>query len=405
MTTSTGTVLVLAGALGLAACVRTAGTLDGGSGTSFAPVNCAAEEVGLEFFPRDIVNFEELNFMYGYFDGTSFAHAEGALPGAPIGYRPPAVPVNRCMTDAPTSSTNVLHITGGPFLGWGGGVGVAMEHLSQDEAVCARGSPYLAYCPPPSAGDAVSHAALDLSQWDGVSVWARRGPASQPLLRMLVGNKDTDDDISYWSYDVDPTLPRNCERVKECACTYQNLGCAFYDESTPLVRPGGGYYCGEPGAAPGPAVMAPTSSTLGATNTCNVTRCDDAYAAYPNGRPNATPPPPGSPANPGDPQFKDRPCTPYAFRNGLQSSYCFNPGVDPPPAESDQQCGDHWTAPLHLTTDWQLFKVPFTTMFQQGFAKRSPSFDLKSVSVVRLTWDAGNVDYWIDDLRFYRVRR
>ncbi|MGO9291512.1 MAG: hypothetical protein ACLQIJ_22505, partial [Polyangia bacterium] len=74
-------------------------------------------------------------------------------------------------------------------------------------------------------------------------------------------------------------------------------------------------------------------------------------------------------------------------------------------AEPDQQCGDYWTFPLHLSTDWQLFLVPFTTMYQQGWAKRWPFFDISSVSVVRLTWDVGWVDYWIDNLRFYRVKQ
>lgn len=409
MTTSTGRALVLAGALGFAACVRTVGTLVAGPGGGPTPVNCAAEEAGLEFFPdpsspRAIVNFETPGtlpgqyigqYMYAYYDGTSFAHPEGTAVGVAAGYQPQAIPLSRCSGDPdpnPNPNPNhVLHITGGPFLGWGGGLGVAMQHLSQDEGLCL-GSPLRQYCPP-AIGDAVSIAALDLSQWDGVAVWARRGPNSQPLLRVLVGNKDTDDDISYLTdlSDRAHMNPRYCERVRECACTYQNLACAYADAGTPGAASDGGYYCGLPGAAPGPGIIPPISGSDAATNTCNVSRCNDPYPAFP--------------ADVTDVKFVGRPCTPYAFRNGLQSSYCFNPGVDPPPAESDQQCGDHWTAPLHLTTDWQLFKVPFTTMFQQGFGKRSPSFDLKSVSVVRLTWDAGSVDYWIDDLRFYRVRR
>jgi hypothetical protein len=44
-------------------------------------------------------------------------------------------------------------------------------------------------------------------------------------------------------------------------------------------------------------------------------------------------------------------------------------------------------------------------MLQQGWAKRWQFFDTSSVSTVRLTWDAGWIDYWIDNLRFYRVRR
>ena len=58
-----------------------------------------------------------------------------------------------------------------------------------------------------------------------------------------------------------------------------------------------------------------------------------------------------------------------------------------------------------LTTDWQLYLVPFSWMDQQGFAKQFTSFDLKSVSVARFTWDAGPVDFYIDNWRFYRVKR
>ena len=44
-------------------------------------------------------------------------------------------------------------------------------------------------------------------------------------------------------------------------------------------------------------------------------------------------------------------------------------------------------------------------MYEQGFAKRFTFFDLKSVSVARFTWDAGPVDFYIDNWRFYRVKR
>jgi hypothetical protein len=137
-----------------------------------------------------------------------------------------------------------------------------------------------------------------------------------------------------------------------------------------------------------------------ATNTCNLTRCNEAYAAHPEAG--------------GDPQFAGRQCRPFTYRTGVSSSFCYDPAgttpaggraPDPPPAETDQQCGDHWTHPIHVTTDWQLFLVPFSSMFQQGWAKRFPTFDLKSVSMVRLTWDAGPVDFYVDNWRFYRVAR
>jgi hypothetical protein len=60
---------------------------------------------------------------------------------------------------------------------------------------------------------------------------------------------------------------------------------------------------------------------------------------------------------------------------------------------------------VSLDTDWQFYKVPFTDLRQQGFAKKSEHLDLTAVSVVRFTWVAGFVDYWIDEVSFYRNPR
>jgi hypothetical protein len=392
------------------------------------PVNCAAAEAGLEFLDRfNIADFEQPGnggsigeFMYSYTDGTAqiYTNADGASQ-APVGYGPVALTATRC-SDGP-SSNHVLHITGGheqpapggagivitgaPFLGWGGGVGVAIEHFTKDRELClyARDpndpsdfsnpndipkpeSERSVLCEPDSAGKAVFKAALNLSDWDGVAVWARRAPDSQPGLRVLVGNKYTDDDISYLMYKEDPNQPRYCERVRECGCA-NGKDCAYWAD--PGEGKPAGYYCGDPSSDPRPMTI--SGAGVQAANSCYLTQCDQVYPAYPN--------------DGNDPQFWGRPCTPYAFRNGTQGSYCFDPARDPPPADSDQSCGDFWTYPVHLTTEWQLFLVPFTNMSQQGWAERWKFFDTSSVSTVRLTWDAGWVDYWIDDLRFYRVRR
>ena len=368
--------------------------------------DCETAEQGLEFAPFKIADFEPLStapgapiaqFMYTYTDNTSVVQ--------PTGYQQPATTGKHCTSDL---GTGIFHLTGGPFLGWGGGLGIAMQHLSQEagggrpQGLCVLpvgGGTRPDYCPPPGADPSVAALLLDASQWDGVAVWARRGPTSQPLLRVLVGNKYTDDDVSFTMYNEDPTLPRYCERVRECACI-NGLPCAFTTIGNG-VPVGGGYYCGPPGIVMGPDIPAAGSGQI-PTNTCNTTRCDEDYSAYP-GRTDAA--------------FHGRQCRPFTYRSGVTSSFCYDPdGVpsdgihvgrapDPPPAETDQQCGDHWTFPLHLTTDWQLYLVPFTSMLQQGFAKRFPFFDLKSVSVVRLTWDAGPIDYYIDDLSFYRVAR
>ena len=383
------------------------------------PVNCAAAEAGLEFAPFTLADFEwpgsDPNgnpayvgeFMYSYTDATAQIYANGDNGTQfPAGWQPVAETASRCSDDP--SPNHVLHVTGGhqetlpggaasvitgaPFLGWGGGLGLPMQHFAVDKNLCFDGQAnYLpasersVFCEPDSDELPVRYAALNLSDWDGVAVWARRAPDSQPLLRVLVGNKYTDDDISFLTYVQDPNEPRYCERVRECDCVNGKDCSPWYTGDAGVAN----YYCGNPAADPAPGVI--SGAGVQATNSCNITECDQVYPAYPqDGQ---------------DPQFGGRPCTPHAFRSGTQGSYCFNPASDPPPAEGDQQCGDHWTFPLHLTTEWQLFLVPFTTMSQQGWAKRWSFFDISTVSVVRLTWDAGWVDYWIDNLRFYRVRR
>jgi hypothetical protein len=390
--------------------------------------DCAAAEANLEFFSYPVGDFEKggvtttvavnpdcsgsatttsapytaAQYFYSYVDGTSAVYFEGTPACSKSIYQPAAVAASHCTSD-PTNSKNnhIVHFSGGPFLGWGGGFGVAMAHLSQDAKLCTQ-LPLPDYCPPQRPNDPVSTYALDMSAWDGVSFWARRGEQSQALLRVLVGDKFTDDDISYATDlgnigNPNPT-PHFCERVRDCSCTYQHLTCDFYSDTdssgnvNPLVVTGGGYYCGPPGEAPGPAIMSPgLYNNANANNTCNLTRCNDVYAAYPGNGP--------------DPKFVGRPCTPYTFRNGAQSSYCWDPTSDPPPAQPDQLCGDFWTFPVHLTTDWQFFTVPFNTMYQQGWAKKAPYFDTHSVSVVRFTWDTGNIDYYIDDVRFYRAKK
>jgi hypothetical protein len=442
-------VCLLAAAISVGACTPRATGLDAAPPSGVCihtctpdpgsrPVDCAAAEAGLEFFsdpkaPSIIANFEtgvsttvngtSLSFiggqyMYSYVDGTSALIFDGALPGTTGGYQPSAIPASRCKSDPNNTANNhVLHVWGGPFLGWGGGLGVGMAHFNTDSGLCTAFTKP-SYCPPnPTSNDdilggAVSIAALDMSQYDGVAVWARRGPDSQPLMRVLVATKDTEDDVTYIAdreafkrLPNDPVygnkLPRYCQRIRECSCQYQNLNCSFYDAGTGVVSEGG-YYCGAPGEAPGYASMAPVGNN-GATNTCNVTRCNDAYAAYPG--------------DGADPKYAGRPCTPFTYRNGTVTSQCWDPAgmaatdggagypPDPPPPEPDKQCGDHFTFPLHLTTDWQLFLVPFTTMYQQGWAQKVPTLDTKTITAVRLTWEAGYIDYYVDDLRFYRVKR
>ncbi len=403
-----------------------------GAAVTTAPtVDCASAEAGLEFAPFSVLNNENnagiAQYFYQYVDGTA-----GLWP---TGYEPATIVQPICNGDV---GNHVLHESGGPFTGWGGGIGLGLVHLNNmtdnsstplcpnAAATCPAEGGYTSstpcYCPPLvattennlDAATAINFAALDVSQWDGISFWARRGPNGQPLMRVLVGDKFTDDDISYLMYIGDPAAKRFCERRGECSCLFQDTSCDWYGKETPgvtadsllsstptadgTVLSTGAYYCGAPGSHPPPASTGGPGTN---GNYCGRSLCDQPYPAYPNNGPDA--------------QWGGRACTPFTYRNGTEADVCYNPPgtvdangapvpADPLPAEADEQCGDHFTFPVHLTTDWQFFTIPFAQMSQQGWAKQAPYFDLTSVSVVRFTWDAGYVDYYIDDIRFYRLQ-
>jgi hypothetical protein len=377
-------------------------------------VDCRLAEGHLEFAQPYIWDFngDTAPSMYSYTDNTTQIQTFG-VNGKRQTWQPPTQAMERCSN--PANPTNkVIHIQGGPFLGWGGGVGMAMTY-------------HLGGFPTSPGPPEISGAAIDVSAWEGVSFWARRGPDSQGGIRVLVGDKNTDDDISYRMYHADPSTPRFCERVRECACQ-NHMDCAAITVETAnngkVVNPDAGYppecipahapipmtaemsYCGAPQVLSGGALG---SSGTTQCNTCLETRCDEPYPAYPDdtatpgtgdgGVPDAGTAPLGT-----DRQFWRKHCTPFQYRNGVSSAFCYDPATEKP-AEPNEQCGDHWTTPVNLTNEWRLYLVPFTSMTQQGWAKKFAALDLTAVSVVRFTWDGGWIDYYIDDVTFYRYKR
>jgi len=388
-------------------------------------VDCEAAEQGLElvtigdFSTAGSVNAKR---FYVYTDRSG----QGRVSSFDQGWEPSTVedPFPRCENGR---TPRALHIQGGPFYGWGGGFGTSMKDFVPNDAAygCLQNS-QSPLCLPETDELASENVAVDASGFEGVAVWARRGPDSQGGMRILVGDINTDDDISYLMYQKDPTRKRNCERVRECGCTNhkpcQRWDTAPLEMQTPNLSSwkaavdaerldlqyqmwscaSAGYYCEDPAADVIPGYFTSGGMTT-RCNSCAQTRCDEQYEAYPDGIQNDEDK--AAEDQPNDSQFNGKPCTPYTFRSGVTSAYCFDPATDPPPAEQDEQCGDHWTRPIYLTNQWQLHLVPFTEMLQQGWAKRFGKMDTSHVTVVRLTWDGGYIDYWVGWVGFYRHRR
>ncbi len=436
----------------------------------WGPVDCSPEqqvdEFPIEWFDDYLsVNNGKVGTLgardwYTYTDGTApvLFGPDDAGGGVPFegGFQPPVTSTPLCRPDFQytpgqgqanrTGHNQVLHIYGGQFLAWGGGMGMAMAKLNGRDPgspdmngtldpvapknICSSADPNAPSppCPPLTAEYAVQIGAMDVSQYEGVSFWARRGPNGQMGIHVMVGDKHTDDDLNYLAQRlmaVDAAVPQPlyCSRVKECDCTLDKT-CAVYDPASlpngfqgglnPGVLPaaygadlaGKQEYCSKPTAKLLPDTqpcLAVTGGT-GPSNCCDRWQCDQTYAPFPNDKLPMTGRYTALNGAAGDVQFATRPCTPYTWTNGVGGSWCFDPATDPPPAPTTEQCGDHWMTTVDLGTEWRFYTVPFTNLRQQGWAKRSYELDLTAVSVVRFTWDAGFIDYWIDSVSFYRQK-
>ena len=416
--------------------------------------DCARVEEGLEFLPEDVWNWEPTDppdpnaraqSAYAYQDGTT----EFLATHSPIGdesnpctvedhadpnkdgeedncqsdYNPRPATVDRC------GSTRALHVRGGPFREWGGGIGVRLDGLAS--AAARKMGGIMCTIPPPENPDAATPSVcpdfdphfesapgillspetdtqperrygksdvatpyylmrIDLREYDGIAFWARRGPDSQPGFRIVLGDKNTDDDVSMLETAIGIEKPR-CRRAKECDCRNHR-------PCTP--GPSGGFFCWDPALDESPeAQWHPWNHE---PYRCGITACNDPYAAYEDvpDWPFITPEYDSSLYAP----HATASCNTYTFENDITRQGCFDKNGLPPP-ESSERCGDPWIAPVRLSPDWEFYRVPFSELRQEGYGKEFPAFDRSAVTMVRFTWSQGWVDYWIDDVRFYRKKR
>ncbi len=259
-----------------------------------------------------------------------------------------------------------LHVRGGRFNRYGGGA----EHPL--ELNCSGLLPYSQLnaddlC---LAGDALADT-VDLSSFDGVAFWARRGPDGAGGLLVGFQNKYTSDYLARGDHNAEA----HCERIKECAPECANdQACRSID----LTGNGDEQRCVPVGQKPA-GIAEPALAEL----------------LYPRCGESACEPP----SYFKDADFSGTQCKPYAFSGMETNFFCFS---DEPPPPASERCGDGFVAPVRLSTDWQLFKLPFSEFRQVGFAKRAPDFDLRSVFSIAFQFSVGFVDLYVDNVAFYR---
>jgi hypothetical protein len=284
---------------------------------------------------------------------------------AQLGDAPLGLP--QCGEAAP--NLHALHIRGGRFNYFGGGA----EHpLNLD---CTMGAPS-GHAGDICTPDTASNEMVDLSSYDGIAFWARRGPEGSGGLQLGIQTKDTSDYLAR----TGKLGAKYCERIKTCTPQCDpGAECVEVTQTTPLaVR----MRCVPPGADPTktaePSLLEQLYPQCGA-DTCK----GPPYFADPDFGPEG-----GTVAE----------CKPYTF-SGLEENYwCFTDK----PADPGDRCGDGFVSNVSLSTDWKFYKLPFANFRQVGFAKHVDRFDLKNAFSIALQFSVGYVDLYVDNMSFYR---
>jgi len=81
------------------------------------------------------------------------------------------------------------------------------------------------------------------------------------------------------------------------------------------------------------------------------------------------------------------------------------PICDPVTTEDDTSRGcDKFGGYAVTSDDWRLFLLPFAELRQAGWGLQAPFLDIWGLMSLSFRFDAGNWDFWLDDVSFYRQK-
>jgi len=290
----------------------------------------------------------------------------------------------------------------------------------------------------------------DVSDFDGVSFWARRGPSGQSTLRVALVDASVSEELARFQerryyleqnptrdpdIEVDPDKANPvCTRVVKCC-----IGCDFvtYNKYTaPVYGPGNviveGARCDEVTEkrchVPGEPLVycRPNPSTPGQIQIFNWKGTDCGSAPSPE-----TPEycwgntPPDQVANTwdddyplccpptmqdesptelnGDPRYGGTECRPYVFNYDQSSgNYCYHDG-DVLPEQNQNRCGEGFEAAVVVDTEWKLFTIPWHEL--RRFTPDKEPLNPTRIWQISFYFAQGYLDTYLDDVGFYRRRK
>ena len=359
------------------------------------PVDVAATEKGYQFaWMWDFVNETNARNTFTYDDNTT----DFVVPlrtRSTTGYgtggwepMPDEVPPGQ-------GPAKAARFKGGPFTEYGGGVGMSLAtvgNASKDVGM-PRMNPAIALLeqsmsaefPNPTGG------AYDVSTWEGVAIWVRRGPDGQSTMRVGITERNSAEDLNSSAVlDANQMHPQGveegkyCRRWRICSCS-GTTPCSLVPGSTSDE-----HRCFDP------AVETPSLTEIGDQIKyphCGVSRCKlDGNSSLLD------------PLAP-DVYFKDKSCSEAVTSDGHSNLYCYDPGKDPIPPSKRERCGNPFSRAISVTTDWQLIKVPFSELRQADEAQVAHEMDLHSLKQVAFTYAGGWIDFWVANIGFYRKQK
>jgi hypothetical protein len=101
--------------------------------------------------------------------------------------------------------------------------------------------------------------------------------------------------------------------------------------------------------------------------------------------------------------FDGAPCVPFTTEDNQTDFFCYDETRGAPsPVQLTDRCGDPFIAPVTITDDWAFYRIPFEDLYQTNYSFEAPYFALESIWGVHFSFAPGPVDFYIDDVGFYR---